>query len=73
MQKTGMGAHGLVQTPDVKESQNAAGVGAGLSYRSFGWISSWKPSASMASHGGRASLAYLQEHPEDNVVPVVLG
>jgi hypothetical protein len=59
--------------PASKKSQDPTGAGAGLSFHSFGSISYWKPSASFSSHGGRASLAYLQEHPEDDVVHVVMG
>ena len=37
----------------------------------FGWTSTWKTTAK-ASHGGRASLEYLKEHPEeDEVIHVV--
>jgi hypothetical protein len=32
---------------------------------SFDWISSWIPASKLA-HGGRASLAYLKEHLEEN-------
>jgi hypothetical protein len=37
------------------------------------WVSSWSSSAAGAYHGGRASLAYLQGHLDDEAVHVVMG
>jgi hypothetical protein len=41
--------------------------------KSFGWISSWSSTAAEAQHGGRASMTYLQAHPDDESVHVVMG
>jgi hypothetical protein len=39
---------------------------------SFDWVSSWAP-ASQLEHGGRASMAFLKEHPEEeNSIHLVL-
>ena len=57
-----------------KEAKDASVTDAGLRCTSFDWLSSWKMSMASASHGGRASLAYLQQHPdEDSEVHVVFG
>jgi hypothetical protein len=43
-----------------------------LKCTSFDWIFSWAPASKLA-HGGRAPLAYLKEHPdEDSSIHVVL-
>jgi hypothetical protein len=56
----------------VKQDQSTAGAGTTLKCSSFDWISSWAP-ASKTSHGGRASLEFLKEHPEEDAsVHVVL-
>jgi hypothetical protein len=57
---------------DLK-AQTAIGTEAGLIYKSFEWISSWGSLAAGAHHGGRATLAYLQSHPDDEAVHVVMG
>jgi hypothetical protein len=55
------------------KTQAAAGTEAGLICKSFGWITSWSSSAAGAQHGGRASMSYMQAHPEDDSVHVVIG
>jgi hypothetical protein len=56
-----------------KKAQASAGTEAGLIYKSFDWVSSWSSSAAWAHHVGRASLAYLQGHLDDEAVHVVMG
>jgi hypothetical protein len=73
IQGPGVGSGGSIQKLAPEKTQIATGAGARLSCPSFGWITSWKPSASLAPHEGRASLAYLQEHPDDDSVHVVMG
>jgi hypothetical protein len=55
------------------KTQAAARTDARLICKSFGWISSWSSSAAGAHHGGRASMAYLQNHPDDDAVHMVIG
>ena len=52
-------AHG----PLADKAQETVDVGAELRCTSFGWLASWTTSGDPL-FGGRASLAYLQEHPE---------
>jgi hypothetical protein len=63
---------GLLHGAPVEQDQSTAGTGAELKCTDFKWISSWSPASKLA-HGGRASLAYLKEHPEEDAsVHVVL-
>jgi hypothetical protein len=55
------------------KTQAAAGTEVRLICKSFNWITSWSSSAARAHHGGRASMAYLQNHPDDDAVHVVIG
>jgi hypothetical protein len=55
------------------KTQAAAGTDVGLICKSFGWIASWGSTAAGAQHGGRASMSYMQSHPEDESVHVVIG
>jgi hypothetical protein len=55
------------------KTQTAAGTEAELICQSFGWITSWGSTVARAQHGGRASMAYLQSHPDDEAVHVVMG
>lgn len=55
-----------------EQDQSTTEAGANLKCSSFDWIASWAPAAKLA-HGGRASLEYLKEHPEEEAsVHVVL-
>jgi hypothetical protein len=63
---------GLLHGAPVEKDQSTTGTGTELKCTNFEWISSWA-SASKLAHGGRASLAYLKEHPEEDAsVHVVL-
>jgi hypothetical protein len=55
------------------KTQEAVGTDAGMICKSFGWIISWSLTAAGAQHGGRALMAYLQAHPDDESVHVVMG
>jgi hypothetical protein len=55
------------------KTQAVAGTEVGLICKSFGWIASWDSTAAGAQHGGRASMSYMQSHPEDESVHVVIG
>lgn len=44
--------------------QDPSGTNVELKCTSFDWIASWAPASKLA-HGGRVSLAYLSEHPEE--------
>jgi hypothetical protein len=55
-----------------EQNQGSTEACTNLKCSSFDWITSWAP-ASKLSHGGRASLEYLKEHPEEEAsVHVVL-
>jgi hypothetical protein len=55
------------------KTQVDAETEAGLISKSFRWITSWGSSAARAQHGGRASMSYMQSHPDDESVHVVIG
>jgi hypothetical protein len=55
-----------------EQNQGSTEACTKLKCSSFDWIASWAP-ASKLPHGGRASLEYLKEHPEEEAsVHVVL-
>jgi hypothetical protein len=62
----------LCGSADTK-AQAAAGAEARLICKSFGWITSWGSSAAGAQHGDWASMSYMQSHPDDEAVHVVIG
>jgi hypothetical protein len=70
-----VGGRGSIQGSSTKEYQEATTAGARLSCQLFGWISSWKPSTSLAPHGERDTLLLndLQEHLKAMFVHVVMG
>jgi hypothetical protein len=55
------------------KTQAATGTEVGLICKSSGWITSWSSTVAGAHHGGRALMAYLQNHPDDEAVHVVMG
>jgi hypothetical protein len=61
----------VCSTADTK-TQDADRIEAGLICKSFRWITSQSSSAAGTHHGGRASMAYLQGHPNDDSVHVVM-
>jgi hypothetical protein len=72
-QAAGLDKSGPVRGPADTKTQSAVGAEAGLICKSFGWITSWSSSVAETQHGGRASMSYLQAHPEDDSVHVVIG
>jgi hypothetical protein len=55
-----------------EQDQSTTEAGTKLKCSSFDWIASWAPAAKLV-HGGRASLEYLKDHPEEEAsVHVVL-
>jgi hypothetical protein len=67
-----MEGSGLLHGAPGEQDQSTDGIGAELKCTDFEWTSSWAPASKLA-HGGRASLAYLKEHPEEDAsVHVVL-
>ena len=56
-----------------KTAKSTTGTKARLICSTFGWTTSWKATAMGAPHEGRASVAYIQAHPEDEGVHVVIG
>jgi hypothetical protein len=67
-----MEGSGLLHGAPGEQDQSTDGIGAELKCTAFEWTSSWAPASKLA-HGGRASLAYLKEHPEEDAsVHVVL-
>jgi hypothetical protein len=64
---------GLIRRAADQKAQAAVGTKAGLICKSFEWVNSWSSSAAGAHHGGWATLAYLQSHPDDEAVHVVMG
>jgi hypothetical protein len=73
LQAAGLDKSGPVRGSVDTKTQTAVGTEAGLICKSFGWITSWSSSVAEAQHGGRASMSYLQAHPEDDLVHVVIG
>jgi hypothetical protein len=63
------GSRSVCELVDPK-TQATTRIDAALIYKSFGWIYSWSSSATGAHHGGSTSMAYLQNHPDDDVVLV---
>jgi hypothetical protein len=71
-QRPTVGGSGHVHEAFVKQDQSIIGAGTTMKCSSFDWISSWAPAA-RTSHGGRASLEFLKENPEEDAsVHVVL-
>jgi hypothetical protein len=63
---------GFLHGAPVEHDQSITGTGTELKCTDFEWFSSWALASKLA-HGGRASLAYLKEHPEEDAsVHVVL-
>jgi hypothetical protein len=73
VQGQGVGESRSICGPADPKTQAAAGTDAGVICKSFGWISSGSSTVVGAHHGGRASMANLQNHPDDEVVHVVIG
>jgi hypothetical protein len=73
LETAGLDKSGSICGSADTKTQAAAGTEAGLICKSFGWITSWSSSAAGAQHGGRASMSYMQSHPEDDSVHVVIG
>jgi hypothetical protein len=63
--------HGSLKKSASGKALGADGVGTRLSVLDL-ITSPWKASVSLAPHRGRATLAYLQDHPDDDSVHVVL-
>jgi hypothetical protein len=72
IQKPNLDKSGSICRDVGAKTQTAAGTEAGLICKSFGWITSWETVA-RAQHGCRASMTYLQPHPSDEAVHVVMG
>jgi hypothetical protein len=72
-QRPGLDKSGSVCRAVDSKTQEPVGIEAGMICKSFGWISSWSSTAAEAQHGGRASMTYLQAHPDDESVHVVMG
>jgi hypothetical protein len=72
-QRPGLDKSGSVCRVVDSKTQETVGADAGMICKSFGWITSWSSTAAEAQHGGRASMAYLQTHPDDESVHVVMG
>jgi hypothetical protein len=62
----------ILRAADQK-AQTATGAETRLICKSFDWISSWSSSVAGVHHGERATLHYLQSHPDDEAVHVVTG
>jgi hypothetical protein len=73
VQTPGLDKGGAICRSADTKTQVAAGTEAGLICKSFRWITSWGSSAARAQHGGRASMSYMQSHPDDESVHVVIG
>jgi hypothetical protein len=73
IQKPGLDKSGSVCRAVDSKTQESVGADAGMICKSFGWITSWSSTAAEAQHGGRASMTYLQAHPDDESVHVVMG
>jgi hypothetical protein len=73
LQAAGLDKSGPVCGFTDTKAQAAIGTEAGMICKSFGWITSWSSSVAETQHGGRASMSYLQAHPEDDSVHVVIG
>jgi hypothetical protein len=73
VQGPGLDKGGSICRDVDSKTQESAGTDAGVICKSFGWITSWSSAAAGAQHGGRASMAYLQAHPDDESVHVVMG
>jgi hypothetical protein len=73
IQGPGLGESGSICRDVDSKTQEAVGTDAGMICKSFGWISSWSSTMAGAQHGGRASMEYLQAHPDDESVHVVMG
>lgn len=71
-QGSGVEGSGSVHGSLGEQNQGTTEAGTKLKCSSFAWIASWAPASKLA-HGGRASLEYLKEHPEEEAsVHVVL-
>jgi hypothetical protein len=67
-----VGGSGPFHEASIKQDQSTTVAGTIMKCSSFDWISSWAPAAK-TSHGGRASLEFLKENPEEDAsVHVVL-
>jgi hypothetical protein len=73
VQRQSMDESGSVCRTVDQKTQTAAGTKDGLINKSFGWITSWSSSVAGAHHGGHNSMAYLQNHLDDDAVHVVMG
>ena len=49
-----------------RQLEGAFGFARKVKCTDFAWGSSWKEGVSTATHGGRASLAYLRAHLEES-------
>lgn len=68
-----LGSGGAIQGHPNQKTEEPPIPDAGLKCTSFGWISSWKATSS-TPYGGRATEAYLKEHPEEaEAVHVVMS
>lgn len=65
-----VGSGGEIQGRPNQKTEEPPIPDAGLKCTSFGWISSWKATSS-TPYGGRATEAYLKEHPEEAVHVVI--
>jgi hypothetical protein len=54
--------HGLAAV----ETQKSTVAARKLTCQDFEWVSTWRSTSSTAKHGGRASLAFLQAHPDES-------
>jgi hypothetical protein len=62
--RPGMGSGGKIQSCPDKKTEESTILDARLKCTSFDWISSWKTTSS-SPYGGRATVTYLMEHPEE--------
>jgi hypothetical protein len=74
LQRPALAPGGWFLTAPLKQVQHPTHADAGLICMPFGWTSSWKTTGIGSSHGGRATVAYLNEHPEEaDEIHVVMG
>ena len=62
-QRFGRGRPGKIHGSPTDKAQEATDAGTKLNCTSFDWFKTWATSGD-SLFGGRASLAYLKEHPE---------
>jgi hypothetical protein len=55
-------AHGFADA----EAQKSIVTARKLTCQDFEWVSIWRSTSSTAKYGGRASLAFLQAHPDES-------